>query len=99
MSQETQILFELKDVESIQFKCTCGAALSLNPDGETYNAKTKASLVPQHCPQCNALWFNDNRKLLELLAAIKEIRGYTESPKIRFVLVRKSITAESKESS
>lgn len=61
MSQETQVIFDLGDVESIQFKCKCGAAVSLNPDGpmevSQNNSNQKVSLPSSRCPQCDSAWF------------------------------------------
>jgi hypothetical protein len=91
MSQEAQVVFDLGDVESIQFKCKCGAAVSLSPDGPmevSQDNKQIVALPPSRCPQCYSLWFSDNRKVHEFLNSVKEIRGYQGDVRIRFAIIR-----------
>jgi hypothetical protein len=88
----TQISIDVSDIDAVQFKCKCGAALSLHPAGPLEakiplgnNREMDVSLPPALCPQCSGVWFPDNRKIRDLLNALKEIRHLKGVVTISFV--------------
>jgi hypothetical protein len=75
MSQETQIVFDLPDVQSIRLECQrCGAALELNPDAEPR--------TPTHCPQCKTDWIGSGDSRSEIIPTLmQKLREARQLPK------------------
>src|SRR5689334_22689577 len=97
VSQETLTSCDLADIESVQFKCKCGAALSLNPDGPLqHDRKREPPIIPERCPQCSQIWFPDDRDVVQFLNVLKELRRQKGDMTIRLIIPFRAIAENGK---
>jgi hypothetical protein len=87
MTIETQLFVSPQDVIGLRLQCNCGSKMSL-PISDKFKM---ALLGLQHCPNCNAHWFQGDRddrlmQLVNLVNSIEAVRDATKEFKFRVAL-------------